>query len=98
RLMSQPLNLELYPWKRSSFHLSLGALFNEERLSGTASGAVNLDGTLYAGSLALRYKPQTVDPYLGIGGNLYFTKAHHLSLMGALGVAYAGNGSVSLTT
>ena len=38
-----------------------------------------------------------MDPYLGFGGNLYFDKAHHVSLMGELGVAYAGNGSVSLT-
>ncbi len=72
RLMSEPLNLELYPWKRSSFHLSLGMLLNEESLSGTGTGTVKLPGIAsYPGTLSLRYKPQVVDPYLGIGGNLY---------------------------
>jgi hypothetical protein len=97
RLMSEPLNLEVFPWKRSSFHISLGALFNENRLSGSATGPLTLNGDKYTGNLNLLYKPETVDPYVGIGGNVYFDKSHHWSLMGALGVAYAGDGKVSLT-
>jgi hypothetical protein len=98
RLMSVPLNLELFPWARSSLHLSLGMLFNENRLSGTASSTtLKLNHDTYSGSLNLLYKPETVDPYVGFGANLYFDKAHHWSLMGALGVAYAGDGTVSLT-
>lgn len=97
RLMSEPLNLEVFPWKRSSFHISLGALFNEDRLSGNASGSLTLNHDKYTGNLSLDYKPETVDPYVGIGGNVYFDKAKHWSLMGALGVAYQGDGRVSLT-
>ena len=82
------------------FHLSLGVLINENRLTGNGTGSVNLgDGSQpYAGTLNLSYKPATADPYAGIGGNLYFDSAHHWSLMGALGVAYAGDGTVSLTS
>jgi hypothetical protein len=97
RLMSEPLNLEVFPWKRSSFHISLGALFNENRLGGTAHGNLTLNGDKYTGNLNLQYQPEVVDPYVGIGGNIYFDKSHHWSLMGALGVAYAGDGKVSLT-
>jgi hypothetical protein len=97
RLMSEPLNLELFPWKSKSFHLSLGMLFNENRLSGGANGSLTLNNDKYTGNLNLLYKPDTVDPYVGFGGNFYFDKGHHVSLMGALGVAFAGNGSVSLT-
>ncbi len=97
RLMSEPLSLEVFPWKRSSFHISLGALFNENRLNGSDNGSLTLNGDKYTGSLSLLYKPETVDPYVGIGGNVYFDKAKHWSLMGALGVFYEGDGSVSLT-
>ena len=97
RLMSQPLNLDVYPWERSSFHIALGALFNENHISGGASGSLKLDNQPYTGHLALLYKQNLVSPYLGIGGNLYFDHAHHWSLMGALGAAYVGEGSVSLT-
>jgi hypothetical protein len=96
--MSQPLNLDVYPWEKLSFHIALGVLFNENHLSGNASGNnLVLDNVNYTGNLALLYKQNTVDPYLGIGGNFYFDKAHHWSLMGSLGVAYVGRGSVSLT-
>ena len=99
KLASVPVNLEVFPWKHSSFHISLGALINENRLTGDAGpGTINLgNGYTYTGTLALNYKPQAVDPYVGIGGNLYFDHAHHFSLMGALGVAYAGDGRVHLT-
>ena len=99
KLASVPVNLEVFPWRRSSFHISLGALLNDNHLTGTAGpGTINLgNGYTYTGNLSLSYKPQQVDPYVGIGGNLYFDRAHHFSLMGAVGVAYAGNGRVSLT-
>jgi hypothetical protein len=101
RLESAPLNLEVFPWKRSSFHISLGILFNQERLTGSVPGptTINLgNGNTYQGGLSLDYKPEEVDPYVGIGGNIYFDKGHHFSLMGELGVAYAGNGTVNLVT
>ena len=35
RLLSEPLTFDLYPWKKSSFRISLGALLNQNRLSGS---------------------------------------------------------------
>src|SRR3954464_10737214 len=39
RLMAEPLTLDLYPWKKNSFHLSLGMQFNQNELSGSVSSA-----------------------------------------------------------
>ena len=63
------------------------------------------DGTLVVGgytvpagdSVHLLYKQQPVDPYVSIGGNVYFDKHHHVSLGGELGVFYLGNPKVSVT-
>ncbi|MGB7768222.1 MAG: hypothetical protein WBN22_05135, partial [Verrucomicrobiia bacterium] len=98
RLQSEPLTLDLYPWKRSSFHVSVGGLFNQNHLTGTATGNnINLNGTTYSGTLNLDIKQQAVDPYAAIGGNLYFDRGHHVSLGGELGVIYTGNPRVNLT-
>jgi hypothetical protein len=98
RLMSQPLTLNLYPWASHSFHVSLGVMFNENQLKGDATGAVNLGGTPYTGHVHLKIEQEVADPYLSIGGNLYFDKAQHWSLGGELGVTYTGDPSVTLTT
>ncbi len=98
RLMSQPLTLNLYPWAGRSFHVSLGVMFNENQLKGDATGTVNLGGTPYTGHVHLKIEQEVADPYLSIGGNLYFDKAHHWSLGGELGVTYTGDPSVTLTT
>jgi hypothetical protein len=97
RLMSEPLTLDIYPWKKHSFHISLGVQFNQNRLTGTAED----DGTLIPpaklGKLSLELEQQLVNPYLGIGGNfLYFDRAHHWALGGELGVAYTGEPKGSL--
>jgi hypothetical protein len=97
RFMSQPLNVDVYPWDKSSFHIAIGALFNENRLSGNASGNLLLNNAKYNGNLSLVCKQDLVDPYLGVGGNFYFDDAHHWSLMGAIGCAYVGGGSTDLT-
>ena len=98
RLMSEPATLNLYPWRNRSFRISVGALFNENHLTGTATGNnISLNGTTYSGTLNLDIKQQVVDPYVAIGGNLYLDRRHHLSLGGELGVFYAGNPRVSLT-
>jgi len=98
RLMSEPLTLNWYPWASSSFHVSAGALFNQNHLDGSASGTINLGGTQYAGTASLRIKHQPVDGYLTIGGNIYFDRGHHLSLGGELGAIYTGEPRVTLTT
>jgi hypothetical protein len=91
RLMSEPLTLDIYPWKKHSFHVSVGMLFNQNELTGTSF----LGNAEYVN---LKIQQQVVNPYLSIGGNfLYFDHAHHFALGGELGVAYTGNATASLT-
>jgi hypothetical protein len=98
KLQTEPVTLNWYPWKNHSFRFSVGALFNQNHSSGTATGNnLDLNGTTYSGTLNLDLKQQPVNPYLGIGGNLYFDKRHHVSLGGELGVFYTGEPRVTLT-
>jgi hypothetical protein len=104
RLMSEPLTLDIYPWKKHSFHVSVGMLFNENQITGTSSGfgPVTVGGQTFefadVGVINLKVQQQVVDPYLSIGGNfLYFDHAHHWALGGELGVAFTGDTTVSLS-
>jgi hypothetical protein len=102
RLVSEPLVLKLYPWKKHSFHLGLGLMFNQNQLTGTASdsGIVIIDGhplPVVAGQLTMQVQQQLVNPYMSIGGNFfYFDHAHHWAVGGELGVAYTGEAVVHL--
>jgi hypothetical protein len=104
RLLSEPLVLDVYPWKKHSFHVGLGVMFNQNELTGTASytGTIVIDGhsfsTAQVGSLSMKISQQPVNPYLTMGGNLlYFDRAHRWALAGELGIAYTGDMKVSLT-
>jgi hypothetical protein len=103
-LQSEPLILNVYPWKRSSFHFSVGALFNQNRLSGAAftpaGDSVTINGTTYNGPIdvSVSIKQEPVNPYLTLGGNLYFDRGHHVSLGGQLGIVYTGQPKVSFAT
>ena len=104
RLISEPLTLDIYPWKKHSFHISAGVLFNQNQITGTSTGLgpITIGGQTFqfsdVGSLNLKVEQQLVNPYLSIGGNfLYFDHAHHWALGGELGVAYTGEPKVSLT-
>src|SRR5271169_879531 len=46
RLMGEPLTLNVYPWKKHSFYVGFGWLFNQNQLTGSASdtGTINIDG------------------------------------------------------
>jgi hypothetical protein len=102
RLQSEYAALNLYPWRNSSFRLSLGAYFNQNRLTGTAvsTGSLNVNGySVPSGdTVRLEYKQQPVDPYASIGGNLYFDKARHFSLGAEIGAFYLGNPKVHIST
>ena len=104
RMQSEYAGINLYPSKKSSFHISLGAYFNQNKFTGSATsvsdGSVIVNGyPLPAGeSVGLVYKQQPVDPYASIGGNLYFDKARHFSLGFELGAFYLGNPKVSATS
>jgi len=92
RLLSEPLTLDIYPWKEHSYHLSVGVQFNENSLTASASRSGGEEG------LDAKLTQQLVNPYLSIGGTfLYFDHAHHVGLGGELGVAYTGNPEISLT-
>lgn len=96
--LTETVALDIYPWARHSFHVSLGIMVDQSELTGSASGAYVLNGSIYSGSLDLSIRPQPVNAYLSIGGNLfYFDHAHHWAMFGELGVAYIGDAQVSLT-
>jgi hypothetical protein len=105
RFMSEPLTLDIYPWKAHSFHISAGVMFNQNQLTGSSSGfgPITIGGETIEfenmGVLNLKIQQQPVDPYLSIAGNFfYFDHAHHWALGGELGVAYTGDTTVSLTS
>ena len=99
RLMSEPVTLDYYPWMNHSFHASLGIVFNQNQLKGNAAGDLTVNGVLYpAATASLNVKQQLVDPYLSVGGNIYFDTAHHWSLNGELGVFYAGDPKISFSS
>jgi len=104
RLLSEPLTLNIYPWINNSFHVSVGMMFNQNRLTGTADqvGTIVIDGepfpSVEVGKLDMKIEQKLVNPYLSIGGNFfYFDRAHRWAMGGELGVAYTGDPSVSLT-
>jgi len=103
RLFTAPLTVDFYPWKKHSFHVSLGLMINQNELTGDTHGAsAVINGNEYffdsVGTIHLKVTQQPVNPYLSIGGNfLYFDKAHHWALGGELGVAYTGDPKVTLT-
>jgi hypothetical protein len=99
RIMSEPLTLDIYPWKEHSFHISAGLQFNQNQLTGTAEDSGTIIPPAALGTLNLKIEQQPVNPYLSIGGNFfYFDRAHHWALGGELGIAYTGDPQVSLTS
>ena len=102
RLMTEYAGLNLYPWRKSSFYLSAGAYFNQNRLNGSSvsDGSLFVNGyPLPAGeSVSLEYKQQPVVPYVAIGGKVYFDRARHFSLGAELGAYYLGNPRVNVTS
>jgi hypothetical protein len=104
RILFEPLTFDIYPWTQSSFHISVGVMFNQNRLTGTADqvGTIVINGHPFpaetVGQLHMKIEQQLVNPYLSIGGNFfYFDRAHHWAMGGELGVAYTGEPDTSLT-
>ncbi|MCC6823401.1 MAG: hypothetical protein IT579_21935 [Verrucomicrobia subdivision 3 bacterium] len=109
RLMSEPLGVDIYPWAKSSFRITVGIMLNQNELTGVVpqdpvfgNTFIDINGTAYdsasIGDLNLKVKQQPISPYISIGASYYFDKAKHWSLSGELGVAYTGNPEVTLTT
>lgn len=98
-LQSEPLTLDIYPWKNSSFRISAGILFNQNEFTGNSIGDVELNGTTYPGEqLTFKITQDEFCPYVGIGGTFcYFDKAKRWSLGGEIGVAYTGSWDVTVS-
>jgi hypothetical protein len=98
RLLTAPLTVAYYPWTAHSFRLNLGAAYNDNQLTGQATGSTTLQGTPYTGTLNLRLRQEPVDPYFSLAGNLfYFDRRHHWAMAGELGGFYTGKPRVDLT-
>jgi hypothetical protein len=110
RLMSEPLALDIYPWAKRSFRITVGVLINQNQLEGQTAAvapgqtfvefgnSANTYDLAGIGGLDLKVEQWPVCPYLSIGGNIYLDKAKHWSLSGEIGVAYTGSPDVMLTT
>lgn len=105
RLMWTPVALDLYPWKSSSFRLTIGAFLNQNKLDGTATSTdptktIELGEHEYKlvdiGGLTLKAEQELISPFASIGGNVYLGRAKRWSLMGELGVIYTGSPDISL--
>jgi hypothetical protein len=101
KMQSEPVFVDLYPWRDRSFRLSAGVLFNQNSLSGSLkpTSAVNLGGTVFpagtAGTLRLKIKQKPVSPVVAMGGNLfYFDSAHQWGFSSEIGAYYAGKPDV----
>jgi hypothetical protein len=98
-LQSEPVTLDIYPWKNRSFRISAGVLFNQNEFTGTSVGDVEINGITYPGEqLNVEITQDDVCPYISIGGAFcYFDRAKRWSLGGEIGVAYTGSPNVFLT-
>ncbi len=95
-LQSEPLMLDWYPWSNRSFHVSVGAVFNQNEFKGALS-SITVNGNVY-GPATLDIQQQPVNPCLSVGGNLfYFDTGHRWAVNGEVGVIYTGDPSVTLT-
>ena len=108
-LMSEPLALDIYPWKTKSFRITVGVLLNQNELEGSTDAVpgqtfvpIGDSGTTYdigaLGNLNLNVEQMPVSPYIAIGMNFYLDKARHWSIGGEIGVAYTGSPDVALST
>ena len=102
---SEPLTLDIFPWAEKSFRISVGALFSQSELTGSASPGAgfnfDLGGQTFravdVGRLDVKLELPEVSFYFGVGGNLvYFDDAHRWALTGEVGVAFGAAPDVTL--
>ena len=108
-LMSEQLALDIYPWKKSTFRVTVGILLNQNEFEGSTGAVpgqtfvpIGDSGVIYdigaLGNLNLNVEQTLVSPFVSIGMNFYLDKAKRWSLGGELGVAYTGDPDVALST
>ncbi|MFO1514735.1 MAG: hypothetical protein U1F83_17800 [Verrucomicrobiota bacterium] len=109
KLMSEPLALDIYPWKSSTFRITVGIMLNQNQVEGQVpqdpvfgNTFIDINGTSYdsasIGDLNMKLEQNLVAPYVSIGMSFYLDKQKHWSLGGELGVAYTGTPDVTLST
>jgi hypothetical protein len=109
KLMSEPLAVDFYPWKASTFRVTVGILFNQNEIKGSTDAVPgqtfvqigDSPGTYDIGSLGnldMKAEQNLVAPYVSIGMIFYLDKQKHWSVGGELGVAYTGSPDVTLST
>jgi hypothetical protein len=104
RLQVAPITVDFYPFKKKSFRISAGIAFNGNEITSntTYTEDQEIGDGVYTpdqiGTLSLDAElGNTVVPYLGVGGTLfYFDEAHRWSLGWELGVLFSGSPDVSL--
>ena len=109
KLLSEPLAVDFYPWKASSFRITVGILLNQNQVEGEVPQDpvfgrtfITINGTSYdsasIGNLNMKLEQNPVAPYVSIGMNFHLDKQKHWSLGGELGVAYTGDPDVTMST
>ncbi len=109
RLMSEPLGLDIYPWKKSSFRITVGIMLNQNEVEGVVpqdpvfgNTFLIIGGNRYdsanIGDLNMKLEQNLVAPYVSVGMSFYLDRQKHWSLGGELGVAYTGTPDVTLST
>jgi len=109
RLMSEPLALDIYPWKKSTFRVTVGVLLNQSELEGevpqdpvAGQTFVTIGNNSYdsanIGTVNMKAESDVVAPYISVGMNFYLDKARHWSIGGEVGVAYTGTPDVTMST
>ncbi len=109
KLLSEPLALDIYPWKSSTFRITVGIMLNQNEVEGTVpqdpvfgNTFLTIGGTSYdsasIGDLNMKLEQNLVAPYVSIGMSFHLDKQKHWSLGGELGVAYTGSPDVALST
>ena len=103
RLNNAAFLIDKYPFVSSPFHITAGALLNENTIHGVSvplGSSITINGTTYAQSVAgnviIDAMWNRVAPYFGIGWGGAHQK-HRLSVVGDLGVTYQGKVNIALT-
>jgi hypothetical protein len=101
-LLSFPILLDWYPFKKSGFRISAGALINknEADAEATSQATYTIDGTDYTaaqlGTLKAKVDFKEVAPYVGIGWGNAFGKNKRWSLTCDFGVVFQGEPNIDL--
>lgn len=109
RLMSEPLALDIYPWKKSTFRITVGVLLNQTELEGevpqdpvAGRTFVTIGNNSYdsanIGTVNMKAEEDPVAPYISVGMKFHLDKKKHWSIGGEVGVAFTGTPDVTMST